>query len=413
MLRSICFCALLVNATCSAQDWRQWRGPTGDHHAAPGSTAPTSWGEGQNLAWVTPLPGHGHSSPTLVGGRIYLTTADPAAETQSLLILDRASGEIIRETLTHQGGLPAEIHPSNTHASPTVASDGERVFALFHNQAAAWLTAYDLEGDQLWQVRVGGFDPQQYQFGFGSSPRVVGDLVIVATEYDGPESGIYAMDTATGESRWTAPRVKDLSYSSPAVATLAGRTQLLMSGNNQLASYDAGSGEELWSVEGSARATCGTMIWDEGLGLAFASGGYPNPFTLAVQTSGGHDIVWQNRIKCYEQSMLIKDGYIYAVADRGAAYCWRAEDGEEMWSERLGGKFSSSPVLVGDVVYATNEGGTTFVFRATPNAFDKLSENQLGDAAFATPTPADGRLYHRYFTRNGEAVQDYLTAIGE
>lgn len=403
----------VATRTASAEDWLQWRGPTGDQHAPPGATAPLSWSETEGVAWTTPLPGRGHSSPTLVGDRIYLTTADAEAGTQSLLILDRQSGELLRSLLIHEGGLPARIHPNNSHASPTVASDGQRVFVLFCNDDAAMVTALDLAGEPLWQVRAAAFDPQMFQFGFGSSPMVVGDVVVIASEYDGPESGIYALDAATGAQRWRAPRPKSLSYSTPAPIQYEGKQMLLMSGNSLLAAYDAVDGQELWTVQGSTRATCGTMVADTASGLAFASGGFPGSLTQAVRLDGEHDIVWQNNVKCYEQSTLLVGDYLYEVSDNGVAYCYRTSDGEEMWKQRLGGKYSSSPVLVGDRIYVTNEGGTTFVFAANPERFESLAENQLGDSAFATSTPADGRLYHRYAKQVDGRRQEYLAAIGE
>lgn len=416
MLASRIFFCLALIATAPltvAQDWSQWRGPTGDNHAPTGATAPVAWSEEAGLAWKTPIPGRGHSSPTLVGSRIYLTTADEESQTQSLLVLDRATGRLLKETPTHRGGFPAQIHQNNTHASPTVASDGQRVFALFCNNDAAMVTAYDLDGNQLWQTRAGGFDPQQYEFGFGSSPRLVDGLLVLSTEYDGPESGLYALDPATGQSVWKTPRVKQLSYSTPAIANLGGRNQLLMSGNYSLASYDAATGKQLWETEGSARATCGTMVWDESLGLGFASGGYPNQFTLAVDLGGDHRIAWQNGVKCYEQSMLVVDGYLYGVSDKGIAYCWRGSDGQEMWKERLGGGFSSSPLLVDGKIYVTSEAGTTHVYQAIPERFVGLGRNQLGDSGFATPTPADGRLYHRYAKSENGGRQEYVVAIGQ
>jgi outer membrane protein assembly factor BamB len=405
---------LAVAAAAPAQDWLQWRGPTGDNHAAAGSTAPTTWSEDAGLAWKTPVPGRGHSSPTIVGDRIYLITADADAQTQSLLIHDKQTGELVREVLTHKGGLPANIHPSNSHASSTVASDGERVFVLFLNENAPVVTAYDLNGEKLWQEPVGAFDPQQFQFGFGSSPQLVDGVLVVATEYDGPESGIYGVDPKTGKQVWKTPRVKDLSYSTPSVTPVGDGKQLLMSGNSQLASYEPATGKVLWTLDNeSTKATCGTMVWDEDLGLAFASGGFPDAFTLAVKLDGDHKVVWRNGIKNYEQSLLVVDGYVYASADRGIAYCWRGSDGKEMWKERLGGKFSASPVLVGKTIYATNEEGTTHVYEANPEKFVRVAQNQLGDSAFATTTPADGRLYHRYAKTEDGKRQEYLVAIGE
>ncbi len=404
-----------AHSNARSEDWLQWRGPSGNNHAPTDASAPTEWSETEGLAWATPLPGRGHSSPTLVGNRIYLTTADLAAETQSLLVVDRSTGRLLKSSLAHQGGLPSRIHGNNSHASPTVASDGQRVFALFCNEDAAWVTAFDLDGNRLWQQRAIGFAPQQYEFGFGSSPVVVDDLVIVTSEYDGRESGIVALAAASGKRRWLANRPNQLSYSSPARLSVAGKTQLLISGNYLLASYDATSGRSLWSVQGSTQATCGTMVWDDSTGLAYASGGYPEPFTLGVKLAGDHAIVWRNNVKCYEQSLLAHAGFVYGIADSGVAYCWRGTDGKEMWKSRLGrgGGYSASPLLVGGNLYVTSERGTTYVIRATPDRFDLLAENQLGNSAFATPTPGDGRLYHRFARDEHGRRQEYLVAIGQ
>jgi len=156
------------------------------------------------------------------------------------------------------------------------------------------------------------------------------------------------------------------------------------------------------------------MVWDEELGLAFASGGYPDTFTLAVRTTGEHNVVWtNNRVKCYEQSMLVVDGYLYAVTDSGLVHCLQAADGTELWKQRLGGSFSSSPIFVDGKIYVTNERGTTFVFAASPAGFQSLGENQLGTECFATPTPVGNRMYHRFAVGSGKERKEFLAAIGE
>lgn len=409
------FCLLLgfTSTVVEAEDWLQWRGPTGDHHASVEASAPSEWSEEEGLAWITPLPGKGHSSATIVGSRIYLTTADKVKQTQSLLILERDSGKLLLETVVHTGGLPDAIHPNNTNASPTVASDGNHVFTLFYNSSFAWLTAYDLEGKQLWQEKAFAFDPQMYQFGFGSSPRLVDGVLIAVGEYDGPGSSMVGVDPATGKQLWLAKRPNMISFSTPAIVSANDKNELLLSGNSMLASYDPRNGKENWSVPGTTQATCGTMVWDNKLGLAFASGGYPESFTLAVEMTGNHRVVWQNRTKCYEQSMLVVDGYLYGMADSGVMYCWRGTDGQEMWKKRLGGPVSSSPVLVDGRIYVSNEAGTTFVMNANPERYEPIATNQLGNVCFATPTPLDGRLYHRFAKDENGIRQEYLAAIGK
>lgn len=406
---------LVFPALALADDWRQWRGPTSDQHAAPSATAPVRWSETENIDWKTAIPGRGHSSPTVVGPRIYLTTGEEDTSTQSLLILARESGELLKKVPVHSGVTFPEQHPNNSHASPTVACDGQRVFTVFHNDDAIWLTALDLEGEPLWQSRVCEFTPQRFQFGYGASPIVLSTgRVIVTAEYDGAEAGVYAFDASTGQQVAKADRAVALSFSSAIETVLAGREQVLLSGDNRITSYEPLTMEEIWSTPGGTNVTCGTVVWDRERSLVFAGGGVPQPFVLAVKADGSSDEpLWRHNVKVYEQSLIAAGGYVYGVSDRGVAYCWRGEDGQEMWNQRLGGRWSSSPVLVDGRIYVSNESGTTWVFAATPEGYQELAENQLGTDVFATPTPLDGRLYHRYGDASGGERQEYLAAIGE
>ena len=110
--------------------------------------------------------------------------------------------------------------------------------------------------------------------------------------------------------------------------------------------------------------------------------------------------------------MLMRDGYLYAILDAGVATCWKADTGQQMWKERLGGDFSSSPVMLGDRIYATNEIGETFVFTASPEEFNSIATNQLGDSVFATPAICGGRIFTRVAFQEGETRQEYLYCIG-
>ncbi|MCA9239208.1 MAG: PQQ-binding-like beta-propeller repeat protein, partial [Planctomycetales bacterium] len=241
-MRSLLIALLVSPSLATAQDWPQWRGPTGDNHAAAKATAPTEWSEDANILWRTPVPGRGHSSPVIVGSRIYLTTGDREAQTQSLLVFDKSTGKLLKETVAHNGGLPDQIHGNNTHASPTVASDAHGVHALFYNSEGAWVSSFDFEGQKRWQQRVCEFAPSQFRFGFGSSPRVDNGVLIVSAEYDGPDSGVYGLDPLTGDQIWKAPRPEVITFSTPISATLGGQRQLLLTGAGRIASYDPTTG---------------------------------------------------------------------------------------------------------------------------------------------------------------------------
>src|SRR5690606_31618198 len=114
---------------------------------------------------------------------------------------------------------------------------------------------------------------------------------------------------------------------------------LLLSGQLKISAYDPQTGKPLWVSEGPSKATCGTLVWEDN--LVFASGGYPESQTMAVKADGSGEVVWTNREKCYEQSMVVYNGYLYAFNDNGIALCWNAKTGEEMWKNRLGGPVSA------------------------------------------------------------------------
>lgn len=394
----------------SERDWPWWRGPLRNGIAAESATPPTKWDGETNVVWKTPVPGRGHASPVIVGDRIFLATADEKAKVQSVVAFDRATGKQLWQTEVSQGGFVERTHPKNTEATSTIASDGERVIVTFCHHKTIEAIALDLDGKELWRTTVGPFDPQKYQFGYAPSPLIYKNTVIIALEWD-RDSFLYALDLATGKEAWRAPRPANVSYSSPVVAHVAGRDQLLMSGANLVASFDPNSGKPLWSVEGTTDATCSTMVWEGD--LVFGTGGYPGSETLAVRADGSGEVVWRNRQKCYEQSMLVHNGYLYAFTDSGVAYCWRASDGEQQWSQRLKGPVSASPVFANGNIYQANEAGLMFVFKATPERFELVAENQLGTEAFASPAVLGKHLFLRVAQQENNERQEYLYCLGE
>ena len=403
-----CTAVGLSPLTATAGDWPAWRGPNLNGVADADQQPPVEWSARKNVVWKTPVPGRGHSSPTIVGNRIFLATADEVEQKQGVIAFDRETGEQIWITEVSSGGFP-KTHAKNTHATCTVACDGERVFVVFHHHAKLTLAALSIDGEKLWAKEVGPYDPKLYEYGYAPSPLLYESTVIVAGDYE-KGGHLTAYDAASGGQLWRIDRPKMLSFSSPIVAHVAGRDQLLLSGCEMIAAYDPRNGEMLWHVPGTTMATCGTMVWDGD--LVFASGGYPDSETLCIKADGSAEIVWQNDQKCYEQSMLAHDGYLYAVTDKGVAYCWKAADGEEMWRERLAGPVSASPILVGDTIYQSIEKGTTFVFKANPEKFELVAKNQLGTEAFATPTICDSRIYLRIAQGAGPKRQEFLYCVG-
>ncbi|PQO40035.1 PQQ-binding-like beta-propeller repeat protein [Blastopirellula marina] len=390
-----------------AGDWPHWRGPSDLAIAEAGPAPPAEFSPSDNVVWKTPVPGRGHSSPIIVGDKVILTTADKRQQTQSVLCFNRETGKPVWTTVVNTGGLPAEIHAKNTHASPTAACDGKNLYVVFNNNDSVQVAALTLDGEILWK-KQGPFKPQQFKFGYGPSPLLYDDLVIVAAEYE--QGYLVALNKKDGSIVWNVGRPQ-ISFSSPIVAKIAGRDQLLISGLNKVSSLDPKTGKELWSVEGPAVATCGTLVWEGD--TVFASGGYPEKETIAIKADGSGKILWRAPVKCYEQSMLAAGGYVYAFSDDGIAFCWNAETGEEMWKRRLGGPVSSSPTLAGDTIFAFNERGKCFVFKTNPEKFELVAENQLGDEAFASPSFCDGKMFMRTADSSSGTRQETLYCIGE
>lgn len=387
-------------------DWPWWRGPTRNGIAAAGQSVPLQFGPDKNVVWSVPVPGRGHSSPTVIGDAVYLTTADETAETQSVLSFDRGTGSLRWEKTLHEGGFPSsgKMHPKSTHANCTVAGDGERLFVAFLNGDQIHATALSADGEIVWQKVLGGFEAR---FGYAPSPVLYKSVVILACDNSGG-GYLTALDRRTGDVQWTSHRDTVSTYSSPVVARVGGKDQLLISGNRTIASYDPASGEPLWSVAGTAESTCGTAVWDGE--RVFASGGWPQSDTTCVDANGKR--VWNTNAKCYEQSLLAANGQLYAITDRGVAICWDAATGKERWKHRLSGSVSVSPVLIGDHILCANESGTFFVFKADPGQFELVARNRLGSESFATPSVCGDRMFIRVANRENGRRQEYLYCIG-
>jgi outer membrane protein assembly factor BamB len=393
----------------AATDWPWWRGPQRNGIAAAGQAPPLQWSATENIRWKSPVPGRGHGSATVVGNQVFLTAADEERQLQSVLCFDRATGQELWRTEVHRGGLTTKGNKKSSQASTTVACDGVRVFVNFLNNDAVVTTALDRDGQQLWQTKISDFVVHQ---GYGASPAVYGPLVLVSADHKGEEGGAIAgLNRETGDVVWRHGRPATPNYTSPIVLHIAGRDQLIFTGCDVVSSFDPLSGEKLWEREG-ATTECVTSTVTDGR-LVFSSGGYPRNHVCAFHGDGSGTIAWENNVRVYVPSMLIRDGFLYAVTDDGVAMCWRAATGEELWKGRLGGTFSSSPVLVGDHIYAINEGGHAFVFTASPREFELVAESQLGNEVFATPAICGNHIYLRVAELEGGRRQEYLYCIGQ
>lgn len=378
-----------------AGDWPWWRGPSLDNHAPANLQFPDL--DKQHIAWEVELPGRGHASPILVGELVVLATADDTTQVQSLLARKRLSGEPAWETIVHRGSFQKDSHRNNSHASATVAFDGERYLTVFINHGALWVSALSLGGQILWQTRAGDFDSI---YGFGMSPALWGPLVIVCGDNDRTGAFLAALHRQTGEIVWRIKRPDIDTYGTPIVTKVAGRDQLLLGGGGYMTSYDPATGKILWKCKGPTDETTSNSVAFN-TDTIFVTGGYPKPYiAMGIRADGNGDVddthvLWTNkRAMSYVPSPLYHNGLLYVLNDDGIITCLDANTGKPLFSQRLGGDYSASPLLLGNRIVLCSEQGLVTTI-AAGNKYKELSQLDLVESIFATPAVGPDGVYIR------------------
>lgn len=389
----------------SPEDWGWWRGPN-RNATQPLMTVPTVFGSAKNVLWKALVPGRGHADPTVVGDRVFLTTAESDSEVQSVVCFDRLTGNQLWQQSLHQGGFERNMHAKSTQASNTVACDGQRLFVCLLNAEKIHLSALDLDGRIIWQKVLGDF---RSKFGFSVSPVLHDSFVIIAADHS--DGGfLTAVHRETGDIVWKKARPAESTYASPIVAHVAGKDQVLIAGADQVTSYDPATGDQFWSCPGVTSSCVGTVVWDGD--NVFASGGYPGDETICINASNGSP-VWRNKQKVYISSLLAHDGFLFGNDDKGIAFCLDAVSGDKKWQARLGGNHSASPVLIGQHVYTASEDGVVTIFEPSAAGFDEIAKNDMGDEIMASPVAAHGCLFLRVADHLNHGRQETLYCIGE
>jgi outer membrane protein assembly factor BamB len=382
----------------AAGDWPRFRGPNGTGIAAD-NDIPVRWGA-ESVVWKTPIPGVGNSSPVVAGGRVFLQSASADGRERWLLCLHAADGKVV--WTRKLDGTPARKHPKNTLASSTPAVDGERVYALFWDGKDVTPVAYTFQGELAWKRSLGSFTSQH---GPAASPMVFAGRVYLADDQDG-SSVLWALEARTGQVTWKAARRPFRAcYSTPFVWEKAGEVpQLIVSSTAGITSYNPKSGAEnwdwSWSFAHAPLRTIGSPQLSGGLIIATSGDGSGDRHTVAIQppdkaTGSAPRLVWEaKRSFPYVPTVLAWGRHLYYVNDQGFAACCDATTGETIWSERLGGNVSASPILIDGKIYAIGEEGNAYVLAAAPR-FQLLAKNSVGEPVLATPAVADHRLFVR------------------
>jgi outer membrane protein assembly factor BamB len=377
-----------------AEEWPGWRGPRGDGTSAE-KDIPIHWSSTDNVAWKTPVPGTGHSSPVIWGDRIFLTTCLEQERQRVLLCLDRRDGRLLWQRVVLTAPLEKK-HKLNSYASSTPATDGKHVWVSFLAMPNMEVACYDLEGNQVWQVSPGEFHSVH---GFCSPPVLYRDTVILNGDQDDPRAFIVALGKETGKERWRIKRPGLRSYCPPLIIEAAGRTQMVLSGGKCVAGYDPDTGKELWIIHGPTEQYVASLVYADG--LFFLTCGFPERHLMAIRPDGTGDVTrthvaWHvaGRPAGYVPSPIAHGGYFYVVSDEGWGGCFEAKTGKQEFLHRLCTHLSASPVSAGDYLYFLADDGTTYVLRAGPT-FEVVSTNELGEECSASPAISRGQLFIR------------------
>ena len=433
--------AVVLTASLSAQQaiepWPSFRGA---HASGVSASArpPLNWNvtSATNVAWRTPVPGLGHSSPVVWGNRVFLTTAvsavaaaqsltlgdsdragiDPAKDVVphqwQVIALDRASGKVMWTRTVHQGVPRVKRHVKASHASATPATDGRVLVAMLGSEG---LFAFDLDGKELWRkdfgpLAVGLADEPEYEWGPASSPVIHGDTVIVQNDRY-KESFVAALDLHSGKELWRAAREERPSWTTPLVHVHDGRATLVVVSPLFVRGHDVRTGRELWRIadpDGQVKVSTPIAAGD----LAIATGGWPSAAKPIVAVRARDGVVaWRHeRGSPYTTTPIVYEGLLYIVTDNGILSAYDVGTGARVYQTRLSqraGSFSASPVAAAGRIYFASEDGEVVVVRAG-RTFAVLATNDMNDVCMATPALSGELLLvrtktHLYALRNQAA----------
>ncbi|MFO0808553.1 MAG: PQQ-binding-like beta-propeller repeat protein [Gemmataceae bacterium] len=390
--------ALSLATPVFADDWPQFRGPTGDGHYR-GPALPLRWGPDTNVVWKKAVPGLGWSSPVVWKGRVYLTTAveDDRGYSLRAVALDAATGDArwSTELFREETGKAPKPHAKNSHASPTPVADDARLYVHFGHMGTA---ALNYDGTVAWRNSELKYEPVH---GNGGSPVLIAGKLIFTAD-GGDTQRVVALDAATGKVAWQVPRgvgaKKGFSFATPEIIQIDGKPQVVCPGSDVMAAYDPADGREVWRVTYKGYSLIQRPVF--GHGLVFLQTGYDTPNLLAVRPGTGDvtatNVAWTHKKAVPNTpSYLLVGDELLMISDRGIATCFDAKTGKVHYSERLpGGGFSASPIFHDGKAYVTSEDGLGLVLQTGP-AFKVLAQNPMKERSLASFAAADGALYVR------------------
>ena len=349
---------------------------------------PVEWNgaSGKNVIWKVKVPKSGFSSPIIWGNQVFVTGAD--AQSRVVYCYDKNSGKLLWEAAADNiEGSPVKMPKVTADtglAAPTMATDGNAVFAIF---ATGDVIALDMGGKRLWARNM--VVPDNH-YGHGSSLIVYKDKLLI--QYDTNKSGkLIALSTKTGATVWETIRSTKISWSSPILVNTGKRMELILTTNPNVDAYNPETGKELWSIaclSGEVGPSAGYAD-----GMVFAGNEYAK--LVGIKIGATPEIVWSSDEFLPEvSSPLAVSGMVYVATTYGVFACFDAKTGTKNWSQEFGGAFYASPVYADGKIYITDMTGKTYIVKATKD-YQLIGTPELGEKAVCSPVFQDGRVYLR------------------
>jgi outer membrane protein assembly factor BamB len=334
--------------------------------------------------------------------------------------LDRTTGNVLWKQLALEGKPRIPIQQSNTYATETPVTDGERVYAYFGMHG---LFCYDFAGNLVWKKDLGVYPTMMGQ-GPASSPVLDNGRLFLQIDNE-EKSFLVALDAKTGDELWRADRSERTNHCSPIVWKNKLRTELVAGGSQKTRSYDPATGKVLWELGmgggqchaspvgdaeqlyvgstagfGGGRGGFGGEPAGEGPGggrggfggggggLFAVRAGASGDITLREGETSNAGIAWtQPKAGPEESSPLVYQGYVYILRKNGGLLaCHDAKTGKQIYRERIPNakSFWASPWAGDGKIFCLDDEGTTHVLQAGPQ-FKALGKNPLKEMCWATP----------------------------
>ncbi len=386
-----------------AQDatWGRLRGPNGSG-VVEQCSVPLPW-NASDIKWQIELLGTGCSSPVVAGNRIFIMSGNQSTAERHLQAFDLTSGEQVWSKSIP--GQRTRLHKKNKYGSSTPCATADAVYFAWGSDEVT-LLATDHDGNELWRRDLGRFISQH---GFGASPTVVDGKVILFNSQAaeqlpaGVEPGVsrvMAFDAKTGDDIWQTPRTTTRTcYGIPASFKdpVSGRNALLFANTGDgMFALDVENGKQLWNtpVFEKRSVSCPIVVGDLGIGSEGSGGGGNIVYAVNLKDPS-HKVAFKiERAAAYVPSPIAYHDLLFTWSDKGIVGCVSLPDGRLVWNKRVGGNFSSSPVIAGDKLIGISEDGVVTILAASKK-FEKLGEVKLGEDSSATPLVAADHLLIR------------------